>query len=179
MITVLNLAILVVLHTKCALTNPYDPNFKIRDNRFNMIWIWMMDKISVRINAKEHENILYNVLCISIFILRNYLRSIRTHRHPIARWDDTCHYEVASDIPANKPHKPGLKNSLIAVPVLSLGLPSTSSRLNLGCTRTQRSPFTCKNILSYDKKTTLRGQWPMHQTNASNKQAKKTKINKK
>ena len=111
-----------------------DPNFKIRDNRFNMIWIWMMDMISVRINAKEHENILYNVLCISIFIPRNYLRSIRTHRHPIARWDDICHYEVASDIPANKPRMAGFKNSLIAVPVLVLGLPSTSSRLNLGCT---------------------------------------------
>lgn len=42
-----------------ALTNPHDPNFKTRDHRFNMIWTLVMDMISVRISAKEQENILY------------------------------------------------------------------------------------------------------------------------
>ena len=67
-----------------------------------------------------------------------------------------------------KQHMPGFKNSLIAVPVLLLGLPSTSSCLNLGLTWQEKhksgwNPASvCASaerrkaqrcILSYDKKT--------------------------
>ena len=84
----------------------------------------------------------------------NTLTPTHTHTHPhtVARWDDICHHEVASDIPANKQHMPGFKNSLITVPVLILGLPSTSSCFNLGVAWQQHKKSKQSQCISKNKR---------------------------
>lgn len=90
-----------------ALTNPYDPNFKIQDNRFNIIWI-----LHMTCNAKEHEYIIYDVylyITNSRYIVHIYdTIKIYTHTHTVERWDDICDYEKVSAIPPNKWHMAGI-----------------------------------------------------------------------
>ena len=85
-----------------------------------------------------------------------------TYKHTVARWDDLCYYEAASQQMIHARHLASwclmlflssFSVSLPPVPFHQFQAVSVHQQQKQG---TQRIALTCKGILSYDKKTKLR-----------------------